>query len=157
MLTSPCSVGHVPPILAGMGGAARGDGSPCGCHAATPHTRTLLKSGKNLRDTRDRDGVFKQTQRVTRVRVTGLLLEVGEIDSILDQSQMDSEIVAIADYLGNTTGGCGDTDLNMDEAIEQIRQQAGTHFHTAVVKALMKVALEKESVHLCVSLTRPTE
>lgn len=61
---------------------------------------------------------------------------------------MELEIVAIADYFDNVMRSCSNPEA-LDEAMEQVRQQAGRLFHPRVVKALMKVALEDEGGHLC--------
>ncbi len=76
-------------------------------------------------------------KRIVHVRSAGLLHEVAEVADISSRRDMDSEIVAVADYFDNVTHN--HTDLTQDEAIEQIRQRAGKPFHPAVVKALMAV------------------
>lgn len=87
------------------------------------------------------------SRRVARIRVAGLLHELAEIDDICRCSDMELEIVAVADYFDNAILGRSDP-VVPNEAIEQIRRQAGKLFHPHVVKALMKVALEDETAHI---------
>jgi response regulator RpfG family c-di-GMP phosphodiesterase len=82
-------------------------------------------------------------RRVPLVRAMGLLHEVKEIGSLPDQLPVDAEILTIADYFDEVT--CTqDEPMNLEKAIENIRQQAGTRFQPEVIKALMRLALRAE-------------
>jgi response regulator RpfG family c-di-GMP phosphodiesterase len=83
-------------------------------------------------------------RRLPLVRAMGLLHEVREIDRIPGHLPVEVDILAIADYFDEIT--CvRDEPMTLDEAIEDIRRQAGTHFQPEVIKALMRLALQAES------------
>ena len=82
-------------------------------------------------------------RRVPLVRAVGLLHEVKEIGSFPDYLPIEAEILAIADYLDEVTCAQGEP-MSLENAIEDIRQQAGTRFQPDVIKALMRLTLKAE-------------
>jgi HD-GYP domain-containing protein (c-di-GMP phosphodiesterase class II) len=82
-------------------------------------------------------------RRLPLVRAMGLLHEVKEIDHVPDHLPVEAEVVAVADYLDEITCACNEP-MSLDEAIDNIRQQAGTRFQPEVIKALMRLALQTE-------------
>ena len=83
-------------------------------------------------------------RRLPLVRAMGLLHEVREIDRVPDHMPVEAEMLTIADYLDEVT--CVQSEpMTLDEAIDDIRRQAGTHFQPEVIKALMRLALQAES------------
>lgn len=78
-------------------------------------------------------------RRLPLVRAMGLLHECKEIDRVLDYLPVEEEILAIADYLDDVT--CVQSEpMSLNEAVDNIRHQAGNQFQTKVINALMRLA-----------------
>lgn len=79
--------------------------------------------------------------RIAHVRIAALLHEVGWTDGHLPT---ESAIIKLADHFDAITHDCSRS-ITLDEAIEEIRREAGMRFPPAVVKALMTLALRMSS------------
>jgi HD-GYP domain-containing protein (c-di-GMP phosphodiesterase class II) len=81
-------------------------------------------------------------KRLALVHAIGILHEIDGIDAITRSTPLEFAILGVADSFDTLTNG-GEA-LQLDEAIEEIRREAGTRFSPAVVKALMKLVRKSE-------------
>ncbi|MHB9036318.1 MAG: hypothetical protein ACYC64_06600 [Armatimonadota bacterium] len=82
-------------------------------------------------------------KRLALVRAAGILHEIDGIETISSNAPnapLEFAILAVADYFDCITHD-GSESMNVDEAMEEIRREAGTRFTPAVVKALMRVTI----------------
>lgn len=82
-------------------------------------------------------------RRLPLIRAMALLHEVKEIDNVPGYQPVEVEILTIADYFDDITHA-QDGPMSLENAIDNIRQQAGTRFQPEVIKALMRLALQAE-------------
>ena len=82
-------------------------------------------------------------KQLSLVHAIGILHEIDGIDAITSNMPLEFAILGVADSFDTLTNGGSET-LELDEAIEDIRREAGTRYNPAVVKALMKLVLGSE-------------
>ena len=91
-------------------------------------------------------------KRLALVRAVGIIHEIDDIGSITTNMPLEFAILSVADHFDCVTHD-GSESLSKDDAIEEIRREAGSRFDPAVVKALMTVAaclgdIEQEPAHI---------
>ena len=82
-------------------------------------------------------------KQLSLVHAIGILHEIDGIDASTSNMPLEFSILSVADSFDTLTQACS-ARLEMDEAIEDIRRDAGTRYNPVVVKALMKLVLGSE-------------
>jgi len=82
-------------------------------------------------------------ERMPFVRAAGLLHEIKEIGAIPGHLPIEAEILTVADYFDSVIYNFNEP-KTMDDAVEDIRREAGTRYNPTVVKALMKFVRRSE-------------
>ncbi|MHB9038497.1 MAG: hypothetical protein ACYC64_17735 [Armatimonadota bacterium] len=84
-------------------------------------------------------------KQLALVRALGILHEIDGVDAITVNMPLEFAILDVADYFDCITHD-GSESMSMDEAMEEIRRRAGTHYAPVVVRALMRVTMRSEAV-----------
>ncbi|MHB9036583.1 MAG: hypothetical protein ACYC64_07940 [Armatimonadota bacterium] len=84
-------------------------------------------------------------KQLALVRAAGILHEIDGVDAITVNMPLEFAILRVVDYYDVLTHD-GSQSMGMDEAVEEIRRQAGTRYAPIVVRALMRVMMHGEAV-----------